>query len=122
MKLALKGGALAVIALAITFAAIAGDARANPALSMSYARQQMQKFVQGTLVQGSERKFGRYAVGKIDSCWRISSSRIHCHVTLDTHKENPVDGSDMRYRCSGTWAAFNDQRYFRIKNVTSACF
>jgi hypothetical protein len=120
MKLVLRGGTLAVIALVITAAATAGDARANPSLSMSYAKQQMTKFAATHIAQPMERK-GMTANVKIDSCWRVSSWRVNCHVRLETHDRNPYSGSDDVGFCSGTWTAYNQSSWFRIKNVSWAC-
>jgi hypothetical protein len=107
---------LAVCAMGVVFAA---DAGANPALSMASARQQIQRYGETHVVAANERH-GTTATWKIDSCWRMSSWRVNCHVIMDPHKA-ASDGSDVRVVCTGTWTTYNDHRGVHVKNVTSAC-
>jgi hypothetical protein len=62
----------------------------------SFARQQMQK-VARNIVQANERD-GNLATVKIDSCWRVSSSRINCHLTTNVSKMDPYDGRQCLMR------------------------
>jgi hypothetical protein len=85
----------------------------------SFARQQMQK-VARNIVQANERD-GNLATVKIDSCWRVSSSRINCHLTTNVSKMDPYDGSVVSVRCAGTWAVYTSPGYFKVKRLTFAC-
>ena len=109
--------AIAVVAGALT---LAPGAVANPYLQFGYAKQQLTKFVVSRLVAADERK-GMDVTWHFDACWRVSSWRVNCHLRLQASGTVPTTGDTVTTYCSGTWTAYNDRKWFRIRNVTWAC-
>jgi|SRR5579859_3125829 len=108
------------IAAVICGTTLVSTAAASPYLPMSVARQQMTKFVLTHLVQRDEAK-GYDVRWSIETCWRMSAWRVNCHVRLVSSGTVPQTGDTVTTYCSGTWTAYNDASYFRIRNVTWAC-
>jgi hypothetical protein len=111
---------LGVVTVTLALSAGVTAAGANPSLSFSYAKGQLTKFVVSRIVAADEKR-GMDVRWAFDSCFRVSSSRVNCHLHLRASGTVPTTGDTASTYCSGTWTAFNQGGYFRIRNVTWAC-